>query len=120
MPLDYGTTPGGTIFGTTPGGTKIGYERAFLMQMRHSPLAKSPPANLPNIPGVTSPTSGEKGDHIENGNRIDPAAKLSTVKECNKEDEDQFDTKTKVLALSLSIVSCFLRLCCLHPIIKMV
>lgn len=20
MPLDYGTTPGGTIFGTTPGG----------------------------------------------------------------------------------------------------
>ena len=59
MPLDYGTTPGGTIFGTTPGGTKIVYERAFLMQMRHSPLAKSPPANLPNIPGVTSPTSGE-------------------------------------------------------------
>ena len=35
------------------------YERNFLLQMRHSPLAKSPPANLPSIPGVTlgdSPT----------------------------------------------------------------
>lgn len=25
------------------------------MQCRNSPLAKSPPPNLPNIPGVTSP-----------------------------------------------------------------
>ena len=33
------------------------YERNFLMQMRQSPLAKTPPANLPVIPGVTVPAS---------------------------------------------------------------
>jgi len=54
MPNDYSTTPGGTIFGTTPGGTKIVYERAFLINMRNSPLARTPPRNLPAIPGVTS------------------------------------------------------------------
>ena len=54
MPADYSTTPGGTLFGTTPGGTKIVYERAFLMNMRNSPLARTPPGNLPNIPGRTS------------------------------------------------------------------
>jgi len=54
LPSDYGTTPGGTIFSTTPGGTRIIYERKFLMQCRQSPLAKTPPANLPHIPGVTS------------------------------------------------------------------
>ena len=51
MPSDYSTTPGGTIFGTTPGGTKIVYERAFLINMRNSPLARTPPKNLPSIPG---------------------------------------------------------------------
>jgi len=54
MPSDYGTTPGGTIFSTTPGGTRIIYERKFLMQCRASPLSKTPPANLPNIPGITT------------------------------------------------------------------
>merc|ERR1719230_930002 len=53
MPADYSTTPGGTIFGTTPGGTKIVYERAFLINMRNSPMARTPPRNLPTIPGVT-------------------------------------------------------------------
>ena len=53
MPSDYSTTPGGTMFGTTPGGTRIVYERAFLMNMRNSPLAKTPPRNMPNIPGTS-------------------------------------------------------------------
>ena len=81
MPLEYGTTPGGTIFGTTPGGTRIIYERAFLMKMRNSPLAKTPPANLPVIPGVTVPkernarNSPEKEHH--NGNEM--PQKLQTV-----------------------------------------
>ena len=48
-------------------GTRIIYERAFLMQCRNSPLAKSPPANLPKIPGVTSPDTGAAGDSKENG-----------------------------------------------------
>lgn len=68
LPNDYGTTPGGTMFSTTPGGTRIIYERRFLMQCRNSPLAKSPPANLPKIPGVTSPESGDAAK--ENGQPI--------------------------------------------------
>jgi len=93
MPSDYGTTPGGTIFGTTPGGTRIIYERAFLMKMRNSPLAKTPPANLPVIPGVTCPkdSNARKSPEKEhNGN--DMPQKLQTVTESAKEEEDeQFD-----------------------------
>lgn len=53
MPHEYSTTPGGTMFSTTPGGTRIIYDRDFLMKVRQSPLAQTPPKNLPNIPGVT-------------------------------------------------------------------
>ncbi|KAL1771451.1 eukaryotic translation initiation factor 4E-binding protein 1 [Sigmodon hispidus] len=42
---------------TTPGGTRIIYDRKFLMECRNSPVAKTPPKDLPAIPGVTSPTS---------------------------------------------------------------
>lgn len=55
IPMDYSTTPGGSIFSTTPGGTRIFYERSFLLQCRNSPLAKSPPANMAQIPGITIP-----------------------------------------------------------------
>jgi len=65
LPHDYSTTPGGTLFSTTPGGTRIIYERTFLLQMRNSPLAKSPPKNLPVIPGVTS--KDDAVVHRENG-----------------------------------------------------
>lgn len=61
MPSTYSTTPGGTIFGTTPGGTRIVYDRAFLLQCRHSPAAQTPPNNLPKIPGVTC-CAGEKAN----------------------------------------------------------
>uniref|UniRef100_A0A3P8W8X0 Eukaryotic translation initiation factor 4E binding protein 1 n=1 Tax=Cynoglossus semilaevis TaxID=244447 RepID=A0A3P8W8X0_CYNSE len=50
----YSTTPGGTLFSTTPGGAII-YDRKFLLDRRSSPLAKTAPCGLPNIPGVTSP-----------------------------------------------------------------
>uniref|UniRef100_A0A8C5U521 Eukaryotic translation initiation factor 4E binding protein 2 n=1 Tax=Malurus cyaneus samueli TaxID=2593467 RepID=A0A8C5U521_9PASS len=59
-PADYCTTPGGTLFSTTPGGTRIIYDRKFLLDRRNSPMAKTPPCHLPNIPGVTSP--GEAGE----------------------------------------------------------
>ncbi|XP_020023123.1 eukaryotic translation initiation factor 4E-binding protein 1 [Castor canadensis] len=58
-PGDYSTTPGGTLFSTTPGGTRIIYDRKFLMECRNSPVAKTPPRDLPTIPGVTSPVSDE-------------------------------------------------------------
>ncbi|TRY97863.1 hypothetical protein DNTS_034112 [Danionella cerebrum] len=57
MPHDYSTTPGGTLFSTTPGGTRIIYDRKFLLDCRSSPLARTPPCSLPDIPGVTSPSS---------------------------------------------------------------
>lgn len=53
LPADYSSTPGGTIFSTTPGGTRIVYDRSRLMQLRNSPLAKSPPPNMAKIPGIT-------------------------------------------------------------------
>ncbi|XP_045583873.1 eukaryotic translation initiation factor 4E-binding protein 1 [Procambarus clarkii] len=65
LPHDYSTTPGGTLFSTTPGGTRIIYERNFLLQMRNSPLARTPPKNLPVIPGVT--TKDDAVVHRENG-----------------------------------------------------
>ncbi|XP_011500538.1 PREDICTED: eukaryotic translation initiation factor 4E-binding protein 1 [Ceratosolen solmsi marchali] len=50
MPADYSSTPGGTLYSTTPGGTRIVYERAFLMNLRNSPISQTPPKNLPSIP----------------------------------------------------------------------
>jgi len=79
MPTDYGTTPGGTIFGTTPGGTKIIYERAFLMKMRNSPLARTPPANLPVIPGVTAPKDANRKSPEKEHKESDMTHHLSTV-----------------------------------------
>nr|XP_056717932.1 eukaryotic translation initiation factor 4E-binding protein 1-like [Euleptes europaea] len=61
LPGGYSTTPGGTLFGTMPGGTRIIYDRNFLMECRNSPVAKTPPCHLPDIPGVTSPSAKELG-----------------------------------------------------------
>merc|ERR1739842_162334 len=92
MPTEYGTTPGGTIFGTTPGGTRIIYERAFLLRMRNSPLSKTPPANLPVIPGVTvpkDPNARKSPEKESNGDEM--PQKLQPVTESAKEDDEQFD-----------------------------
>ncbi|XP_012341528.1 eukaryotic translation initiation factor 4E-binding protein 2 [Apis florea] len=51
LPNDYSSTPGGTLFSTTPGGTRIVYERDFLMNLRNSPISRTPPRNMPSIPG---------------------------------------------------------------------
>ncbi|TMW53172.1 hypothetical protein DOY81_001715 [Sarcophaga bullata] len=48
MPEIYSSTPGGTLYSTTPGGTRLIYERAFLKNLRQSPLSQSPPANIPS------------------------------------------------------------------------
>ncbi|XP_012269533.2 eukaryotic translation initiation factor 4E-binding protein isoform X1 [Athalia rosae] len=50
LPADYSSTPGGTLYSTTPGGTRIVYERAFLMNLRNSPISRTPPRNIPAIP----------------------------------------------------------------------
>ncbi|KAK1164546.1 eukaryotic translation initiation factor 4E-binding protein 2-like [Acipenser oxyrinchus oxyrinchus] len=71
LPHDYCTTPGGTLFSTTPGGTRIIYDRKFLLDRRNSPLAQTPPAHLPVIPGVTSPKTSieNKKEEIKNLNK---------------------------------------------------
>eukprot|EP00061_Rhincodon_typus_P013036 g39155.t1 len=40
--------------------TRIIYDRKFLMECRNSPVARTPPRDLPNIPGVTSLNATEK------------------------------------------------------------
>ncbi|GCC32474.1 eukaryotic translation initiation factor 4E-binding protein 2-like [Chiloscyllium punctatum] len=82
LPHDYCTTPGGTLFSTTPGGTRIIYDRKFLMECRHSPVAKTPPRYLPHIPGVTTPgttddakiEANDSGHCADNNNRERKAA----------------------------------------------
>ncbi|XP_077572101.1 eukaryotic translation initiation factor 4E-binding protein 2-like [Stigmatopora nigra] len=70
MPQDYSTTPGGTLFSTTPGGTRIIYDRKFLLGRRSSPLAKTPPRGLPDIPGVTSPPSAGTNNKASDGEML--------------------------------------------------
>ncbi|XP_068388050.1 eukaryotic translation initiation factor 4E-binding protein 1 [Eschrichtius robustus] len=77
-PGDYSSTPGGTLFSTTPGGTRIIYDRKFLMECRNSPVTKTPPRDLPTIPGVTSPVGGEPPpeagqDHLSSSPEDKPA-----------------------------------------------
>lgn len=88
LPSEYGTTPGGSLFSTTPGGTRIYYDRAFLLQCRNSPLAKSPPTNMAKIPGVTSPAKD-----IENGHaatETTPAAADERPRAEHPKEEPQF------------------------------
>uniref|UniRef100_A0A8C4J547 Eukaryotic translation initiation factor 4E binding protein 1 n=1 Tax=Dromaius novaehollandiae TaxID=8790 RepID=A0A8C4J547_DRONO len=50
-------------------GTRIIYDRKFLMECRNSPVAKTPPSDLPDIPGVTSPNVEEsktENNHVQN------------------------------------------------------
>ncbi|CAH0564710.1 unnamed protein product [Brassicogethes aeneus] len=44
LPSQYSSTPGGTLYSTTPGGTKIVYERNVLMNLKNSPISRTPPA----------------------------------------------------------------------------
>ena len=114
-------------------GTRIVYERNFLMQMRHSPLAKSPPANLPNIPGVTvgSPIcnggtnaenggSGSSGSEAKTKGSMSPSANTSaprrgsvTCGEVSKDDISvTFHTQIHVILYKMcsNLVSCFSKL----------
>uniref|UniRef100_A0A8C6WNP7 Eukaryotic translation initiation factor 4E binding protein 3 n=1 Tax=Neogobius melanostomus TaxID=47308 RepID=A0A8C6WNP7_9GOBI len=61
LPDCYSQTPGGTLFSTTPGGTRIIYDRKFLLECRNSPIARTPPCCLPQIPGVTVPATHPMG-----------------------------------------------------------
>ena len=54
-------------------GTRIIYDRKFLLERRSSPVTKTPPRGLPNIPGVTSPTTKDpKNRELLNNNVASP------------------------------------------------
>lgn len=86
LPMDYSTTPGGTIFSTTPGGTRIIYERKFLLELRNSPLSHTPPQNLPMIPGVTCDAKLKPGVRKDNGIH-------GSETECDKNDNGEVPTQ---------------------------
>lgn len=94
-PRSLSTTPGGTIFGTTPGGTRIVYDRAALMALASSPLAKTPPSGMPHIPGVTI---GSPGSEQQQGNSSPAPKDKDSAKSPNgsprangREDPGMFD-----------------------------
>ena len=51
-------------------GTRIIYERKFLLDLRNSPLSRTPPANLPSIPGVTCEDNGDTTIHEEENQKV--------------------------------------------------
>ncbi|XP_025891510.1 eukaryotic translation initiation factor 4E-binding protein 3 [Nothoprocta perdicaria] len=64
-------------------GTRIIYDRKFLLECKNSPVARTPPCCLPQIPGVTSPAQPS-------------LVKLGELKEQNESeetlpDQDQFE-----------------------------
>jgi len=89
LPANYSATPGGTLFSTTPGGTRIIYDREFLMQCRNSPLTKSPPPNLPNIPGITQPGNNVQRENVI-GHDVLPTANQTTKKQSENSEDAQF------------------------------
>ncbi|XP_019873366.1 eukaryotic translation initiation factor 4E-binding protein [Aethina tumida] len=85
LPSQYSSTPGGTLYSTTPGGTKIVYERNFLMNLKNSPISKTPPTyDIPEnlLRGSPNRPSPRNGLHI-------PKKQYTTPKQ-NHHDEDQF------------------------------
>ena len=53
-------------------GTRIIYERKFLLELRNSPLSRTPPRNLALIPGVTCDVKEKPMSPKDNG--VTPAA----------------------------------------------
>lgn len=86
LPDLYSSTPGGTLYSTTPGGTRIVYERAFLMNLKNSPLARTPPKNLNNLPHniLRNSPSGATGKPKTQQQNHNSAAKFD-------EHQEQFD-----------------------------
>ncbi|NWX08874.1 4EBP3 protein, partial [Caloenas nicobarica] len=66
--------PLGTSYSTMPGGTRIIYGRKFLLECKNSPVARTLPCCLPQIPGVISPAQSS-------------LVKLEELKEQNESEE---------------------------------
>lgn len=90
LPNDYSSTPGGTIFSTTPGGTRIVYTGQFLKALRSSPLARTPPASMAHVPGVTkvAPPAGGSPVRLPAGHHGSPPASAGHGAAGDKPDGD--------------------------------
>ncbi|CAM4986073.1 unnamed protein product, partial [Rotaria socialis] len=65
-----------SLYSATPGGTRIYYDRMFLLSRRESPIAQSPPLNLPYIAKVTLITEPfTTNDIVEHDNNKNYASK---------------------------------------------
>uniref|UniRef100_A0A224XPR2 Putative eukaryotic translation initiation factor 4e binding protein eif4ebp n=1 Tax=Panstrongylus lignarius TaxID=156445 RepID=A0A224XPR2_9HEMI len=84
LPIDYSTTPGGTLYSTTPGGTRIVYERSTLMFLRNSPLSQTPP-NIPGCPNILCKSGVDIKSKRENGLRRSPMKKTHENDDCNEQ-----------------------------------
>lgn len=87
LPVDYSSTPGGTLYSTTPGGTKIVYERSMLMHLRNSPMARTPPKNMATIPEFLIKGNDFTDQPKENGVEVSSPIKKDGIEEEN----DQFE-----------------------------
>ena len=79
------------VFSLINTGTRIIYDRKFLLDCRNSPLARTPPCCLPQIPGVTVPATH-------------PMGKLQDLKEEAEEEEKDIAGKhtTNILDIVFS------------------
>ncbi|EFA09088.1 eukaryotic translation initiation factor 4E-binding protein [Tribolium castaneum] len=85
LPSHYSSTPGGTLYSTTPGGTKIVYEKAFLMNLRNSPISKTPPSY-----GIPENLMRGKTNGSAPIRRFSPPTKNHSAKIEDSHDEHQF------------------------------
>jgi len=92
IPTDYSTTPGGTWFSTTPGGTRIVYDRSFMLHLRNSPLAQTPPKNMHFVDGIVKPDAGIEVKASPGKGHVVPLMHkpLGKVDEVQNEADDQF------------------------------
>ncbi len=66
-------------------GTRIIYDRNFLLQMRNSPVARTPPKNLPLIPGVTcDKEKPQRSAHSHQKQVTKPAESSAVIAEVEK------------------------------------
>ncbi|PWY99023.1 hypothetical protein BCV70DRAFT_201244 [Testicularia cyperi] len=96
-PSSSSSSSGGGVYGTTPGGTtRILYSRDQLLNLASSPLARSPPKMLANIPeliarsaaGLASPTFSDSSERLANDHTEEHESSPSASANTSRSDDD--------------------------------